>query len=104
MGSGGIEALISDGYANANEAAEAFAASGARLACISSSDAKYADMGETVAKALKAQGASHVYMAGRPGEQSAALEAAGVDAFIYAGQDVLSLLRKLHDHLGIPTQ
>lgn len=103
MAAGGIEALISDGYATADEAAAAFTASGAGLACISSSDARYAEMGEVVATALKAQGAAYVYMAGRPGEQVSALEAAGVDGFIFAGQDVLSLLRKLHDHLGIPT-
>ena len=36
---------------------------------------------------------SHIYLAGRPGEQEAALRAAGVGDFIFAGGDALAMLR-----------
>ena len=44
------------------------------------------------AKALTAAGARHIYLAGRPGEREAALKAAGVQAFVFAGCDVLATL------------
>ena len=65
LAAGGIEALTSDGYATADEAASAFKASGATAACICSNDAIYAtDKAEATAKALKAAGAKLVR--GRP--------------------------------------
>ncbi len=45
-------------------AAEAFKASGAKIACLCSSDAIYANEAEAAAKALKAAGATRVLMAG----------------------------------------
>ena len=44
-------------------------------------------------KALQAAGAKHIYLAGRPGEQEAALRAAGVGDFIFAGGDALAMLQ-----------
>ena len=46
------------------------------------------------AKALQAAGARHIYLAGRPGEQEAALRAAGVGDFIFAGGDALAALQE----------
>jgi methylmalonyl-CoA mutase len=46
------------------------------------------------AKALQAAGAKHIYLAGRPGEQEAALRSAGVGDFIFAGGDALAMLRE----------
>ena len=46
------------------------------------------------AKALQAAGARHIYLAGRPGEQEAALREAGVGDFIFAGGDALAMLRE----------
>jgi len=40
-----------------------------------------------------------VLLAGRPREQQAVLEAAGVDAFIHARSDVPAVLGTLIDHL-----
>lgn len=104
LAAGGIEALSSDGYANSEEAATAFKASGARIACISSNDARYTELGAATARALKEQGAAMVYVAGRATELAPVLEAAGVDGFIFAGQDILALLTELHAHLGVPTR
>src|SRR4051812_22755116 len=70
----------------------AFKASGATLACLCSSDKVYAAEAVETARALKSAGATHIYLAGRPGEQESALKAAGVQEFIYAGCDVLATL------------
>ena len=43
---------------------------------------------------FRAAGAKHIYLAGRPGEQEAALRAAGVDDFIFAGGDALATLQE----------
>ena len=101
LAAGGIEGLTSDGYKNAAEAAAAFKKSGARVACICSSDAVYAAQAKDTAKALKVAGASRVLLAGKPGEDEAALRAAGVDGFLQAGQDAIAALKELQKSLGI---
>jgi methylmalonyl-CoA mutase len=74
--------------------AAAFKASGAALACLCSSDKVYAGQAAAVARALQAAGAKHIYLAGRPGEQEAALRAAGVNDFVFAGGDALATLQE----------
>jgi len=74
--------------------ADAFKTSGADLACLCSSDKVYAAQAGLAAKVLKAAGATHIYLAGRAGEQEAALRAAGVDDFIFAGGDALAALQE----------
>lgn len=101
LAAGGIAALTTEGYASADEAANAFKASGATMACICSSDALNAEHAEATAKALKAAGAKFVLMAGRPGDKEAALKAAGVDQFLFAGADAVATLKGLHDKLGV---
>ena len=64
------------------------------LACLCSSDKVYAEQAAAAAKALQAAGARHIYLAGRPGEQEAALRAAGVSDFIFAGGDALAMLQE----------
>ncbi len=100
LAAGGIEGLTSDGYKNAAAAAEAFKASGVQIACICSSDEVYAREAEAAAKALKQAGATRVLLAGRPGEAEQALRAAGVDAFVFAGQDAIAVLEDLHKALA----
>jgi methylmalonyl-CoA mutase len=100
LAAGGIEALTSDGYPSAEAAAKAFKASGAKAACICSSDALYTVHAEATARALKAAGARLVLMAGRPGDRETALKAAGVDQFLYAGADAVTTLRALQDRLA----
>jgi methylmalonyl-CoA mutase len=89
---GGIEAVSNDGFASRDEMVTAFKASGARLACLCSSDAVYAAEAVAAAQALVSAGA-RLALAGRPGEQEQALRAAGVATFIFAGCDVLAALR-----------
>jgi methylmalonyl-CoA mutase len=76
--------------------AAAFKASGAALACLCSQDKIYAGQAITAAKALQASGAKHIYLAGRPGEHEAALKAAGVHHFIFAGGDALATLQEAY--------
>jgi methylmalonyl-CoA mutase len=92
---GGVEALGNDGFAGAAEAAAAFRQSGARLACLCSSDEIYATSGEGAARALVSAGA-RVWIAARPGEREAAWRAAGVGNFVFAGCDALAALREAH--------
>ena len=91
---GGIEAIDTEGFADPAALAAAFKASGAAIACLCSSDKVYAEHAVAAAKALQAAGAKHIYLAGRPGEQEAALRAAGVGDFIFAGGDALAMLRE----------
>lgn len=59
------------------------------VAVICGSDALYAEQGAAAAQALKARGARRIVLAGRAGDQEAALCRAGVDAFVFAGCDVV---------------
>lgn len=81
--------------------AEAFTASGARIACLVSSDRIYADSAISAAEALKSAGAETLLLAGKPGELEASLRAAGVTTFLYEGCDVLDLLKDIHARLGL---
>ena len=97
---GGIEAVTNDGFASRDEMIAAFKASGAKLACLCSSDKVYAAEAADAAKALTSAGASHIYLAGRPGELEAALKSAGVQDFIYVGCDVVAALTQAHTVLS----
>jgi methylmalonyl-CoA mutase len=90
---GGIEAVDTEGFADPAALAAAFKASGAAVACLCSSDKVYAGHAVAAAQALQAAGARHIYLAGRPGEQEAALRSAGVGDFIFAGGDALAMLK-----------
>jgi methylmalonyl-CoA mutase len=94
---GGIEAIDSDGFSDSAALATAYKASGAELACLCSADKVYAVWAIVAAQALKSAGAKHIYLAGRPGEQEAALRGAGVSDFIFAGGNALTTLQKAYE-------
>jgi methylmalonyl-CoA mutase len=102
LAAGGIEAVASEPLHNSADAGKAFAASGATVACLCSSDQVYGELGEATAGVLKQAGAARVLLAGRPKDQEAAFTAAGVDAFIVAGGDAIATLTKLHEALDAP--
>jgi methylmalonyl-CoA mutase len=94
---GGIEAVdFLPSMGEVKDLAAAFKASGAALACLCSSDKIYADQAAVAAKALQTAGAKHIYLAGRPGEQEAALRSAGVNDFVFAGGDALATLQQAY--------
>lgn len=88
---GGLAAPTNDGFASLEAMLAAYRASGARLACLCSTDAVYAAEAVTAATALAAAGAT-LYLAGRPGELEAQLRAAGVTGFIYVGCNAVEVL------------
>jgi methylmalonyl-CoA mutase len=89
---GGIEAAGNDGFASRDAMIEAFKASGAKLACLCSSDEVYAREAVPATQALRRAGAV-VWLAGRPGALEGELTQAGVSAFVFAGGDALAALR-----------
>lgn len=89
---GGIIAVDAGGFDDAQDAAEAFARSGAQLACLCASDALYGDHAGDFARALLQAGARQIWLAGKPGEQEAAWRAAGVHGFVFAGCDALAAI------------
>jgi methylmalonyl-CoA mutase len=82
---GGIEP-VTDG---------AFEDSGATEAVLCSSDALYEEQAEATVRTLKAAGARHVFLAGRPGQY------AGVDAYVFAGCDAVAVLSATLDRMGV---
>jgi methylmalonyl-CoA mutase len=96
---GGIVALTSDGFGSREDMLVAFTASGTSLACLCGADEVYASDAVSAAEALRAAGAAHVYLAGRPGKSEAVLRAAGVGTFIYVGCEVVATLTEAHDIL-----
>ncbi|MBY6241651.1 methylmalonyl-CoA mutase family protein [Methylosinus sp. Sm6] len=93
---GGVEAVFGE---DDSDIAALFRASGARLACLCSSDAIYAERAEEAARALAGAGA-RVYLAGRPGELEARLRSAGIAEFIYAGGDMFETLQRAFEEAG----
>jgi len=97
---GGIEALSNDGFKDQAAMIAAFMSSGAKLACLCSSDKVYATQAAEATHALTAAGAV-VHLAGRPGDNEAAWRQAGVKSFVFMGCDVVSTLQAAHDILAV---
>ncbi|WP_435211792.1 methylmalonyl-CoA mutase family protein [Streptomyces sp. bgisy034] len=72
-----------------------FAESGATEVCLCSSDAVYEEQAEAVTGQLKGAGASHVSLAGRPGDHP------GVDSYVFAGCDAVAVLSATLDRMGV---
>lgn len=97
---GGIEALSNDGFRDQAAMIAAFRTSGAKLACLCSSDKFYEREAATAARALAGAGAI-VHLAGRPGEHEADWRQAGIKSFIYVGCDVVSTLQAARGILDV---
>ena len=98
---GGVRTEAGPSTLDLDAISAAYTASGCTVACICSSDALYAEHGAALATALKAAGATTVYLAGRPRDVMPALEAAGVDVTISVGADVRATLADLLDRLEV---
>lgn len=101
LAAGGIEGRGEEGFSSGDALAEAFAATGTQVAVICGSDAGYEALAEEAARALRAAGAACVLMAGRPGENESKYREAGVDDFLFAGQDAIEALSSLLRTLGV---
>jgi methylmalonyl-CoA mutase len=99
---GGVNAIgEEEAYADSDAMIYALRDAKARVAVICGTEAAYAKRAENAAQRLKAGGADWVVLAGKPGDREASLRAAGVDQFVFAGQDALKELATLHAALGI---
>lgn len=98
---GGVAAIGNeDVHADGPALVETFRKSGRKVAVLCGSDARYASDAVTIAEELKAAGALWVVYAGKAADE-APLRTAGVDQFVFAGQDALEALKTLHAALGI---
>lgn len=97
---GGIETLGNDGYPSMISLVAAFRRSGARIACLCSSDKVYATDAVRAAAALTSAG-GFVWMAGRPGDLEHDLKVNGVEGYIHAGCDVVATLATCQRRLGV---
>ncbi len=89
---GGVEAVFGPETDDNTQIVDAYRNSGAKLACLCSSDKIYCDAAIPVAVALQDAGAK-LYLAGRPGEMQAQLNQAGVTRFVFTGCDMHDMLR-----------
>ncbi|MFE0465131.1 methylmalonyl-CoA mutase small subunit [Kitasatospora sp. NPDC058965] len=96
---GGIDTVLA-ASAEVAELAERFAASGTAVVCLCSSDKLYTEHAAELAAALKRAGAARVLLAGRPGDQREAYQAAGVDEFVFVGSDAVAVLTSVLDEIG----
>ncbi|MBL1084129.1 methylmalonyl-CoA mutase small subunit [Streptomyces actinomycinicus] len=82
---GGIEPVTEGGFED----------SGATEAVLCSSDALYAEGAGRAAESLRASGARHVFLAGRPGDHP------GIDSYVFAGCDAIDVLSATLDRMGV---
>ncbi len=101
---GGIQAPGNNGFPTVEDAVKGFKESGAKIAVICTSDKNYVEMVPEYAPALKAAGVETLYLAGHPGENKEAYDAAGIDAYIYMGAEVLGPLTEQLIRLGVIEQ
>lgn len=99
LGAGGLEPVVGTGEL-ANLLA-AFSSSGATVACLCSSDRVYAGEANDAATALKAAGARTVWIAGSPELISSSGSEGVLDAALYAGCDALAVLRSMLSEIGV---
>ncbi|TFV64235.1 UNVERIFIED_ORG: methylmalonyl-CoA mutase [Bacillus sp. AZ43] len=80
----------------AGDGASGLAEAGTTVACICGTDKDYAESAAGLAEELRAAGATSVWLAGKPD-----LAVDGVDGYVFAGCDALSVLRTAHEQLGV---
>ncbi|WP_194891854.1 methylmalonyl-CoA mutase family protein [Catenulispora pinisilvae] len=101
---GGVEGVVIPVPVESGVDAEAIRAaladSEAKIACLCSSDALYAEHVTEVARILAEAGIQRIWLAGRPGERAEEYRQAGVEEFVYVGCDVLSALNTAYAAIG----
>jgi methylmalonyl-CoA mutase len=92
---GGIANIPSPSDLDPGRLAAAFTASGTTVACLCGTDKLYRQQAARVAGALRAAGATKVWLAGAPGDYD------GVDAYLYPGCDAVDVLATTLRDLGV---
>jgi methylmalonyl-CoA mutase len=101
LGAAGIEALSNDGFDDPRALGAAWKESSAALAVVCGSDKDYEAMLQPAVAALKQAGCPIVLVAGKPGDEAAALREAGVSDFVFVGADVLGVMTRVLDSVGV---
>jgi methylmalonyl-CoA mutase len=102
LAAAGIESLGNDGFGDIAALARAWKESSTPIAIICGSDRDYEAMLDEAVAALKAAGCPLLLVAGRPGEREALLREAGVSDFVFVGADVLDVMTRTLDSIGVP--
>ena len=92
LAAGGVAVEAATGDVDA--LVERFASAATSIACICGTDAAYAADAALLARRLREQGATQIWLAGRA-------ETPGVDGQLFTGCDALAVLRSIHDALGV---
>lgn len=91
-----------DGFPTAEEAAAAALASEAQVVVICGTDDVYPEIVPVITKTIKAAKPEvKVVLAGAPGENKEAFDAAGVDIYIHVGANCYQILKAIQEERGI---
>ena len=101
LATAGIGAITNDGFDDPNALGAAFASSGASMAVICGSDRDYETHLEAAVRALASAGCDVLLVAGRPGDREPKLREAGVTDFAFVGTDVLQVMRRAVEAMGV---
>ncbi len=103
LAAGGFESIEGGAFTGTGGAVASFAESGAEAVAILAGSVLGDRPAAELAARLKQRGAGAIVYVGRPGEQEAALTAAGVDGFVHDGCDLHAVLASLHQQLAKET-
>ena len=97
----GVDTVTNEGFDEADALIAAWKSSSSALAVICGSDKDYETMLEPTVAALKKAGCDQILVAGRPQERETALRELGANDFIFVGADVLSVMTRVLDSMGL---
>jgi methylmalonyl-CoA mutase len=92
---GGVDTVAAGPTAGPDEVLAAY--DGQPVVCLAGTDKSYADWGDKLARKLRKAGASHVILAGKPGDKTVKPEL--VDDFCAKGIDALAFLGRVREEL-----
>jgi len=102
LAAAGVDAVRNEGFHEAQTLAAAWKSSAAHLAVICGSDKDYEAFLHPAVAALKEAGCAVLLVAGRPGARESELREAGVSDFVFVGADVLQVMSRALDSIGVP--
>lgn len=99
---GGIEASGNEGFTTIEQLVEGYTASGATIACLCSTDARYSTDAANAARALLKHGAEAIYIVARPSflKTIAYEDRSLFQTLLYQGTDMVSTLVEAHQIIG----
>jgi methylmalonyl-CoA mutase len=102
LASAGIDAIGNDGFDDMANLSAAWEASSAPVAVICGNDRDYETMLDAAVGSLKKAGCPLLLVAGRPTDREGSLREAGVSDFVFVGADVLGVMARILDSIGVP--